>query len=390
MQTKADLAKSRSFLDLEPFAQFDRVVDPSVFAPVPNDRMLGLTDVVGSTKAIAAGRYKAINMAGVAAISAVMNALEGELFPFVFGGDGASFVVAEHHGARVREALAATAQWTLEQLGLELRTALVPVGDIRAAGFDVRLARFAASANVSYAMFSGGGVDWAERQMKAGRFLTPPAPPGTQPNLEGLSCRWSPIESQNGTIMNLIVREAPGAADGAFAAVVREIVNLLERREEGAGHPVSENRLHFRWPPTGLDLEARAGLPDRSLRRRRLGLWVYTLLAYVGFRTGWHIGGFDPARYRRNVALNSDFRKYDDGLRMTVDCHEHTADEIEQLLADAEQAGTVRYGTHRQSAALMTCIVPSIHTDDHLHFLDGAAGGYAAAARRIKAAEAGD
>ena len=39
---------------------------------------------------------------------------------------------------------------------------------------------------------------------------------------------------------------------------------------------------------------------------------------------------------------------------------------------------------HRQSAALMTCIVPSIADDHHVHFVDGARGGYASAARRLK------
>ena len=33
----------------------------------------------------------------------------------------------------------------------------------------------------------------------------------------------------------------------------------------------------------------------------------------------------------------------------------------------------------------MTCIVPSIETDDHLHFLDGTDGGYALAAKMMKA-----
>ena len=33
----------------------------------------------------------------------------------------------------------------------------------------------------------------------------------------------------------------------------------------------------------------------------------------------------------------------------------------------------------------MTCIVPSIETDDHLHFLDRADGGYALAAEMMKA-----
>ena len=32
----------------------------------------------------------------------------------------------------------------------------------------------------------------------------------------------------------------------------------------------------------------------------------------------------------------------------------------------------------------MTCIVPSPMTRDHMHFVDGAAGGYAEAASRLK------
>jgi hypothetical protein len=32
----------------------------------------------------------------------------------------------------------------------------------------------------------------------------------------------------------------------------------------------------------------------------------------------------------------------------------------------------------------MTCFVPTAGTSDHLHFIDGAAGGYALAARAMK------
>ena len=55
--------------------------------------MLGLSDIVRSTAAIAAGRYKAVNTAAAAVIAAVANALGDEDFPFVFGGDGASIAL---------------------------------------------------------------------------------------------------------------------------------------------------------------------------------------------------------------------------------------------------------------------------------------------------------
>ena len=61
---------------------------------------------------------------------------------------------------------------------------------------------------------------------------------------------------------------------------------------------------------------------------------------------------------------------------------------IEALLRDAAAEGLVDWGLHAQSAALMTCIVPSFMRDDHLHFVDGADGGYTRAALAIKALHA--
>ena len=42
---------------------------------MPEDWIIGLTDVIGTTRAIENGKYKSINMAVEAAISAVINAL---------------------------------------------------------------------------------------------------------------------------------------------------------------------------------------------------------------------------------------------------------------------------------------------------------------------------
>src|ERR1051325_7185278 len=148
------------------FRGFGRLMDPAMYSPLPDDWTIGVADIVESTKAIANQRYKAVNMAGAAVIAAVTNALEGREFPFVFGGDGASFAVAPADLDRAREALAATARWVHDDLDLVLRVALVPVSAIRAKGADVRVARFGPSANLSYAMFSGGGLAWAEAATK--------------------------------------------------------------------------------------------------------------------------------------------------------------------------------------------------------------------------------
>ena len=106
---------------------FRSLMDPARYTPLPDDWTVGIADVVQSTKAIAEKRYKAVNMAGAAVIASITNALEGREFPFVFGGDGASFAVSPRDADTAREALAATAAWVDGELGLTLRVALIPI-----------------------------------------------------------------------------------------------------------------------------------------------------------------------------------------------------------------------------------------------------------------------
>jgi Protein of unknown function (DUF3095) len=339
---------------------------------------------VESTKAIAQARYKAVNMAGAAVIAAVTNALDGREFPFVFGGDGASFAVSPDDLARARDALAATAIWVGEDLNLVMRVALVPVSAVRAQGLDVRVARFGPSANLSYAMFSGGGLGWAEAAMKRGEFAIDAAPSGTQPDLSGLSCRFEEIPAARGLILSVLVVPALDADPAAFRKVIEDIITLVENSPD-AGRPVPPSGPPLRWPPQGVDYEARAARGG-SLARRRAYVLGHTLFAYVIMRFGISVGGFVPKTYVRQVVENSDFRKYDDALRMVLDCTAELERALLLRLEIAAASGVARYGLHRQDAAMMTCFTPSATQSDHVHFIDGARGGYASAATALKAA----
>jgi Protein of unknown function (DUF3095) len=365
------------------FRGFERLMDPALYSPLPDDWIIGVSDIVESTKAIAANRYKAVNMAGAAVIAAVTNALEGREFPFVFGGDGASFAVAPSDVDRAREALAATATWVGEDLDLVMRVALVPVSAIREKGADVRVARFGPSANLSYAMFSGGGLGWAEAAMKRGEFAVSPAPPGTQPDLSGLSCRFEEIPAARGVILSVLVVPAQGADQAAFRKVIEDIIGLVEKSPD-AGRPVPAGGPPLKWPPQGIEYEARAARGGPLFMRRAIVL-ALTLWAYAVMRLGIKVGDFVPDNYVRQVVENSDFRKYDDGLRMILDCTEELAEALAGRLAEAAASGIVRYGLHRQDAAMMTCFTPSVMRADHVHFIDGARGGYATAATALKA-----
>jgi hypothetical protein len=76
-------------------------------------------------------------------------------------------------------------------------------------------------------------------------------------------------------------------------------------------------------------------------------------------------------------------------LRMVLDCTPDLEQALSARLAAASSAGVARYGLHRQDAAMMTCFTPAASRSDHVHFIDGARGGYASAATALKAALAG-
>lgn len=383
-------AATAGFYDGVPVvAGFADLADPARYQALPDDWTVAVTDVVNSTGVAAAGGAKAVNTAGAAAIAAVSNALAGRAFPFVFAGDGAALAVGPDDAAAVAEALAATAVWCREELELGLRVATVSVAEIRDSGRDVRVARFAPSPDIDYAMFDGGGIAWAERRLKDGSLALPPAPPGTRPNLEGLTCRWNEIPAQHGVVLSLIATPAVGgdaqADDGAFRRLVADVLALADT-QPAAGRPLPENGPGIGWPPPGFELEVRASRrPGASLALHRLKLGAATLFAYVLFRFGIRIGPFDPNAYRRSMVENTDFRKYEDGLMMTIDCTPAVADRIVARLDRAVAEGLARAGSHRQASALMTCFVPSPLRSDHVHFVDGAGGGYAAAAQQLKA-----
>src|SRR6202034_16792 len=119
-----------------------------------------------------------------------------------------------------REALAATAAWPDGELGLTLRVALIPLAAIRRQGLDVRVARYGPSPNLSYAMFSGGGLAWADAAVKRGAFAVTPAPPGTWPDLTGLSCRFQEFRATRGIILTVLIQPAAGSDPEAFRALI--------------------------------------------------------------------------------------------------------------------------------------------------------------------------
>ena len=136
------------------------------------------------------------------------------------------------------------------------------------------------------------------------------------PDLTGLSCRFEEFRAARGLILAVLVMPAAGGDPAAFRTLTEDIVALVESSPE-AGEPLPAGGPKLGWPPQGVALETHT-LPGGGFRRARV--LARTLLYFLVMRSGLRVGGFVPATYLRQVVENSDFRKYDDGLRMIIDC----------------------------------------------------------------------
>lgn len=359
--------------------------DARHYAPAPDDWQLVVTDVESSTRAVEAGRYQLVNLAGAAGIAAVCNVCRGERIPFLFGGDGAVLLIPPGRAKSARVALARTCGFARKTYGLTLRAGAMSVGEIRQRGRDVLVARYEPTPGNSFGLFLGGGVQLLEAAIK-GRDASIPAHrvaiddtnDGGAPDLGGLSCRWSPLKSVRGKMVALIVT---GAADLKDAH--DRILAIAD--PDGLGvKPVHLENLEVKWPPRTLLLEARAEGGRLPIALRVATLLARTFVAWLIFRSGIAIGGFDPARYRAEMTSNPDFSKYDDMLAMVLDCPEDRIASIRSHLDARSARGELNYGIHVSDTALMTCLVESASDYRHVHFIDGGDGGYTIAAREMK------
>ena len=377
------------FSSIESFSDFKDVFNAGHYRPLPPDWLVAACDIEGSTAGIEGGKYKEINMIGASAIIAVLNAVPGVEIPYVFGGDGASFAIPPEAAEPVAAALQGTRDMAVNVFGLTLRAGIIPVSDVRAAGCDITVARYRLSENVAIAMFDGGGLAHAENLIKDPRQKDrydlkkwTKAPPFADFN--GLECRWNPLKTANGEIVTLIARATGGDSRAIYSELFGKIQAVCGSHE--SYRPARADALNLSFNPKNLKTEhgirtQGKKLPGRALYALKMGF--ENVAGAVIFSRDIKAGRLDGKNYVSDLVKNTDFQKFDDTLRMVMDNTSAQTAELMQYLEDQRKKGQLVYGTHVEQKALITCLIFD-RADRHLHFVDGARGGYAAAARAMK------
>ena len=137
---------------------------------------------------------------------------------------------------------------------------------------------------------------------------------------------------------------------------------------------MSESRIHTASRPRFITWLKAFWL---ALLSRLIGRVLYWLRPPGG------LGIPNWGRYFSSVLTQVDDRKFDDVFRAVIDATESNWGELQAKLESAKNQGKILYGAHISKEFLMTCMVLD-RDQQHLHFVDGAQGGYALAARQLK------
>lgn len=236
-------------------------------------------------------------------------------------------------------------------------------------------------------MFTGGGLAFAESLLKdrqerhEGLIFIAPAE-GT-PDLRGFECRWHPIPSQRGQIVSLLVMSTEETLKQSTYA---QIVKKVDQITGSSPHPLNTRSLNLSLQRADFSIEAR--LRSRALNSVLITLYQYfaLLINTIGARlikTKQKLSDFNGATYLDEVVMNTDYRKFDDTLRLTLDLNSEEFMALKVYLDDLHQQDRIVYGIHVSDSAQITCMVES-HNQRHLHFIDGSNGGYASASVQLK------
>jgi hypothetical protein len=385
------VSSTRFYSDLPVMTDFRDVARAEKFARLPPDWHVVMSDVRDSTVAIQSGRYKNVNTAGAATITAVLNAAGAIDIPFVFEGDGSMLCVPEELLDDARAALLRTQEMARKSFDLDLRVATLPVAKIDAAGHSVWVARYRVSDNYVQALFAGGGMAYADRTMKdpatADACAVKPGSLAAKGSFEGLECRWQDIPSPRGETVSLMVR-ALSPDPAAAAAVYRDVIAKVREvyGDDEACHPITVANLAMSLSARQLGNEVGVrtyGLS--SLKRFSYSMharWM-TLLGWFLMKFGVKTEWTDWSGYKPTLVRNADVRKFNDLYRQILAGTPAQREALKAWLEPRFARRELVYGLHVTDRAHMTCLVFD-YAGRHLHFIDGADGGLFLAAKAFK------
>ena len=358
----------------------DLLTEEHLFFKIPENWHVLITDIKNSTAAIQNGLHETINLVATGSIVAVLNiAYKANItFPFFFGGDGATFIIPPSLLQPAMHALMQHKDNTKNNFELDLRVGHVPVIDIYNQQQVLNITKLKTSELFAIPVLLGDGLIYAEKKIKADDHLFANLPAaGEELDLSGMQCRWDRIKPPENyfEVVSLLVTARESAKQ---SLVFKKVMDTLDKiyGEPGVRKPISPAKLKLKATLAKIGLEMRVRMGGSRPFYLLLN-WIRTSLGFFYFKT-------KKGKIYLNDLVDMSDTLVIDGRINTVICGTAQQRELlETALNELESNGEIWYGLYVSKESIMSCYVRNMN-DRHIHFVDGAEGGYTKAAGVLK------
>ncbi len=373
-----DLFYSRLPVNAIPLS--DLLMEEHLFFKVPENWHVLITDVKNSTRAALDGKHQTVNLVATGSIVAALNVAfkDNILIPFFFGGDGATFVIPPSLLEETLVALQQHRENTKINFELDLRVGHVPVAEIYADGHELKISKLKTSDRFNIPVLLGDGLTYAEQKIKGTDIAYRELPANRDElDMSGMHCRWDKIKppvTNNEVISLLVIAKAGVHQPVAFKKVIESIDNIYGPQENRK--PISINKLRMigSFKKISAEMKTRLGSFNAWYLVRT---WFTTTIGKVYFRTK------KGKEYLYKLVEMSDTLVIDGKINTVITGTKEQREKLFQALEILEAQGEIFFGLHVSSESVMSCYVRNLD-DQHVHFIDGADGGYTKAAGVLK------
>jgi hypothetical protein len=301
--------------------------------------------------------------------------------PFFFGGDGATLLVPEKLLDETLQALEEHSRNTINNYAMTLRVGSLQVANVVEQGHSIELAKLFRNQAFSIPIVVGDGLVFAEKLIKDRNENLIPKVIEEESNLDltGMECRWDrigpPLES--GEVVCLLVN----VLNQQYSArVLKSVIDHIDAvyGPRPLRNPISKERLRLDSSAAAIAKETTVKL-GRYDWRYAIEHWLRTALIGPAFMRYTA----DGQGYVASVPELSDTLTIDGRINTVI---AGTGEQRRKLIAELdrlEEGGAIAYGLYATSASIMSCYVRN-REDQHIHFIDGADGGYTQAATLLK------
>jgi hypothetical protein len=375
------------YTDLQPLnIPITGVFQQQYFSNVPDSWHVIISDVKNSTAAVSAGKHNDVNLVAAGSLIAVLNIVKKYKIeiPFFFGGDGGTVLVPEQILNDASIALLAHNQNCIKNFGLEMHIGSISIKEILKAGHIIKIAKQQIDNYFSKAIIIGGGLRYAEQQIKSYREdeqkindMT------TELNLTGLECRWDKIKppsEENEIVCYLIEALHPEKQINIYSEILQKIDEMFG--DQVQRHPISPDRLKLLLSFTKLKKEMLAKYGKWKIGYF-ISTFVYTFFGRYYFKYNWAFDRLKGQDYLTQLIAHADTLVIDGRINTIISGRRDRHLLFMDYLSAREKEHLLVFGHHTSKESIITCYIEN-RNEKHMHFVDGSDGGYTEAAKGFK------